>query len=454
LLDKAPKLVDHQEARAMGRGQTTFHGVPITRRDLLAAVPVGMAVGRGAVVAGEGRPRIAAIVTEYRHKSHAQGIVDRFLDGYGWEGRHYRPSLEIVSLYVDQRPSSDLSREREQRHPGLKIYPTIAGALTLGGDRLAVDGVLIIGEHGTYPRNDKGQTLYPRHEFFQQTVDVFRRSGRSVPVFNDKHLSWNWEWAKSMVETAKAMGFPFMAGSSLPVTWRLPAVDVPLGAEVVEGVCVGYGGIDSYDFHGLESLQCLVERRKGGETGVRAVTAVRGVSVWKALQSGSWDAGGCDLELFEACLCRSFRLTSPRPGYGNAYPELAQMPALARDPVLYRIEYADGLKGSLLMLSGLVRDFTVAIRIRGQSEPLSTQMYLPGLSPGQTLPDFFNPLVRHVETLFTTGTPPFPVERTLLTTGVLATAIDSLQNGQKRIDTPELLRVRYRAPRESTFWRS
>ena len=438
----------------MGRGQTTFHGVPITRRDLLAAVPVAMAVGSDTVVGGEGRPRIAAIVTDYRHKSHAQGIVDRFLDGYGWEGRHYRPSLEIVSLYVDQRPSGDLSPEREKRHPELKVYPTIAGAITRGGERLAVDGVLIIGEQGRYPRNEKGQRLYPRYEFFQQTVDVFRRSGRSVPVFSDKHLSWNWEWAKSMVETARAMGFPFMAGSSLPVTWRLPAVDVPLGAELVEGVCVGYGGIDSYDFHGLESLQCMVERRKGGETGVKAVTALRGDSVWKALRSGSWDGGGCDLELFEACLCRSFRLASPRPGYGNAYPELAQMPALAGNPVLYRIEYADGLKGSLLMLSGLVSDFTVAIRIRGQSEPLSTQMYLPGLSPGQTLPDFFNPLARHVETLFTTGTPPYPIERTLLTTGVLATAVDSLHKGQKRIDTPDLLRVRYSAPRESTFWRS
>ena len=133
----------------------------------------------------------------------------------------------------------------------MKVYPTIAGALTRGGDSLAVDGVLSIGEHGKYPRNEKGQTLYPRYEFFQQTVEVFQRSGRSVPVFNDKHLSWNWEWAQSMVATAKALNFPFMAGSSLPVTWRMPAVDTPLGAEITEAVCVGYGGIDSYDFHGF-----------------------------------------------------------------------------------------------------------------------------------------------------------------------------------------------------------
>ena len=123
-----------------------------------------------------------------------------------------------------------------------------------------------------------------------------------------------------------------MAGSSLPVTWRLPAVDVPHGAPVSEVVCVGYGGLDSYDFHGLETLQCMAERRKGGETGVVAVRRCGAQPVWKALATGSWDAGGCDLELFEACLCRSFTLTSPRPGYGNAYPELGQMPGARPRP--------------------------------------------------------------------------------------------------------------------------
>jgi hypothetical protein len=438
----------------VGRCKTTHRSIPMTRRELLATFPVALAAASEAGARAPDRPRIAALVTVYRKASHAQGIVDRFLEGYGWEGHHYRPAVDVVSLYVDQRPSNDLSQERAQRHPGMKVYPRIAEALTCGGDRLAVDGVLLIGEHGKYPRNEKGQTLYPRYEFFQQAVDVFRRSGRAVPVFNDKHLSWNWKWARSMVDTARELGFPLMAGSSLPVTWRMPAVDVPFGSEVSEAVCVGYGGIDSYDFHGLEALQSLVERRKGGETGVSAVTAVRGDNVWKALRTGSWDRGGCDLELFEACLCRSFRLTSPRPGFGHAYPELAQLPALAPDPVMYRFEYSDGLKGSLLMLNGLVRDFTVALRIKGQDAPLSTQMYLPGLSPGQTLPNFFSPLVHHIEGLFRTGIPPYPVERTLLTTGLVAAGVESLHGGQKRIDTPHLRQVHYQSPPDSTFWRS
>ena len=151
-----------------------------------------------------------------------------------------------------------------------------------------MDGVVLVGEHGNYPRNEKGQTKYPRYEFFEQIVKVFRSSGRSVPVFNDKHLSWNWEWARKMYDTSRELRFPFMAGSSLPVTWRTPSVEMPLGARVSEALCVGYGGVDSYDFHGLETLQCMVERRHGGETGVEWVQAYRGDRFWDALREGVW----------------------------------------------------------------------------------------------------------------------------------------------------------------------
>jgi hypothetical protein len=232
----------------------------LTRREVLATIPAMLVAGGGIGHFSDShpRPRIAALVTDYRHKTHGQGIVDRFLDGYGWQGRHYRPQVDIVSLYVAQKPKGDLSGEREKRHPGLKVYPTIAEALVRGTGRLDVDGVLLIAEQGRYPRNEKGQRLFPRFEFFEQTVEVFRRHGRAVPMFVDKHLSWNWKSAQTMVETSRKLNFPLMAGSSLPVTRRLPGVEVPLGADVKEAVCVGYGGVDSYDFHGLEAIQCLV----------------------------------------------------------------------------------------------------------------------------------------------------------------------------------------------------
>src|SRR5690242_16880145 len=162
------------------------------------------------------RPKIPATTPTYFKYSHPQPTVARFLAGYGWNGAHHYPAMDLVSLYVDQAGDNrDLSKERATRHPSMKIYPTIAEALTLGGSKLAVDGVVLVGEHGRYPRNEKGQTKYPRHEFFQQIVEVFRASNRSVPLFSDKHLSWNWEWAREMYDTSRELKFPFMAGSSL-----------------------------------------------------------------------------------------------------------------------------------------------------------------------------------------------------------------------------------------------
>jgi hypothetical protein len=116
------------------------------------------------------RPKLAGVVTTYFKYSHAQHIIDRFLDGYGWNGKHHHPPMDLVSLWVDQVGANDLSRERLKRHPEVKGCSSIAEALALGGSKLAVDGVVLVGEHGSYPRNEKGQTKYPRYEFFEQIV--------------------------------------------------------------------------------------------------------------------------------------------------------------------------------------------------------------------------------------------------------------------------------------------
>lgn len=436
----------------------TTPGMSISRRDILAGVPAAVAFGLAGGAASSGhdssrkRPQVAALVSEYRKYSHGQNIVDRFLGGYGWESSWHDPEVDVVSLYVDQFPESDLSRERVARYPDLKMYPTIPETLTRGGQQLAVDGVLLIAEHGTYPKNEKGQTLWPRYEFFQKTVDVFRDSGRSVPVFCDKHLSWNWNWAEEMVRTSHELGFPMFAGSSLPVCRRIPSIDMPWGAEVEEIVSVGVGGIDSYDIHSLEGMQCLAERRRGGESGVVWIHALRGDSVWDALDSGSWEAGGWDPTLFEACLCRSQTLKPADSRSRHTYPRRQDLNQLtSSEPVAYRFEYADGLRATMLLLEGLVSDITVAARLKDQSEPFSLLFYL-GSGHGMQ-PNFFNPLSRHMEEMILTGQPPYPVERTLLTTGLTAAGVESLWRGQKRLETPHLA-IQYQANRESTFRRT
>ena len=356
--------------------------------------------------------------------------------------------MDLVSLYVDQVAANDLSHERAARHPGMKIYPTIAEALTAGGNKLAVDGVVIVGEHGNYPRNERGQTKYPRYEFFQQMVKVFRESGRSVPVFSDKHLSWNWVWARQMYDTSREMGFAFMAGSSLPVTWRTPSVEMPRGARISEALCLCYGGVDSYDFHGLETVQCMVERRRGGETGVEWLEAYRGDRFWEALREGVWPK-----PLMDAALCRSHTLVPARAGFNDVFPTVDDMRRLVKDPVAYRYQHSDRVKCTVLLMNGLLRDFNFAAYVNGAAEPWSTQMYLPMPDGRTTLADFFSPQVNHCESMYLTGKAAYPLERTLLTTGLTAAGVESLFRGQTRYHTPHLA-IRYQPTKESTFWRT
>jgi len=386
------------------------------------------------------RKKLAVITTEWRYHSHAWHMAERFLTGYPINGQWHRPPFEVVSAYVDQFPKNDLSRDRE-REFGFKIYPTIAEALRCGGDKLAVDAVLIIGEHGNYKVNELGQTQYPRYEFFKQTVDVFAKDGRVVPVFNDKHLSWKWEWAKEMVDTAHKMKVPFLAGSSLPVTWRMPAIDMPFLAEVEELLCVAMGRVDSYDFHALETIQCMAERRSGGETGVKSLHALRGDAVWKAMDARAWDP-----RLFEACLCRSQTLAQTETA-NHRYPTAEQMRKWVKQPVAYLFEYIDGAKATMLLMNGLVGDFTFAARLKGQKELLSTLFYLP---PNPNVV-YSAALMSKAEEMFLTGKPPYPIERTLLTTGLVEAGVKSLAAG-KRLETPHLA-IRYQASRESQFAR-
>lgn len=250
-----------------------------------------------------------------------------------------------------------------------------------------------------------------------------------------------------MVDTARELDFPFLAGSSLPVTWRMPAVDMPHGAAVDELMCVAMGGVDSYDFHALEVMQCMAERRRGGETGVAWVESLRGDAVWKAMEAGSWRRGGWSPDLFTSCLCRSQTLRQPET-FSHRYPTPEQMRQWVSDPVVYRFQYNDGLQATMLLMNGLVGDFTFAARLKGKTEPLSTLFYLPP-NPNVT---YSAALMSKAEETFMTAEAPYPVERTLLTSGLVEAGVQSLASGQ-RVDTP-YMQVRYTVPAESTFART
>jgi hypothetical protein len=388
--------------------------------------------------------RIAIVTTVYRYLSHGQHIGDRFLVGYPYEGTWHMPNAKVVSLYVDQKPQGDLSEERAQEF-GFRVYPTIAETLCCGGNRLACDAVLIVAEHGEYPINNKGQTLYPRFEFFQQCLNVFRDSGRAVPVYNDKHLSYSFEKAKAMVAASRELGFPMLGGSSLPVTWRLPDVEMPLHAQIEEAVMVGTGGSDAMDFHALEAMQCMLERRQGGETGVKAVRLLEGDDVWEAGRKGIWSR-----ELLSSALSRSDTPQGLTVTDGRTQDLVGSgvLPSLVPHPAAYLIEYRDGLRAAMLMLKGAVEDFNFAARLRG-SGMLSTQFFLSPV-PNVT---YSACLVSKIEEMFVTGRAPYSIDRTLLTSGMLEACLTSKVQGHTRLETPELA-VAYQPTAQSQYCRS
>src|SRR5262249_47690193 len=156
----------------------------------------------------------------------------------------------------------DLTQDVSRRFK-IPVYRTIAEALTCGGKELTVDAVLSIGEHGNYSTNKLRQVEYPRKRFFDEIVAVMRKSNRFVPIFNDKHLSYRWDWSREMYDTCQKHKIPFLAGSSVPLAQRRQELELPAGSVIEEAVSIHGGGFESYDFHGCEVLQSLVEFRKG-----------------------------------------------------------------------------------------------------------------------------------------------------------------------------------------------
>jgi hypothetical protein len=391
-----------------------------------AAVTAPMAFG-----AARARLKVAAILTEFTYRSHAHVLLENFLEPYLFNGKLTSSGMDVASFYVDQFSERDMAREVASKY-NIKIYPTIAGALCLGGESLAVDAVLSIGEHGKYPINEKGQQEYPRKRFFDEIVAVFRRSGRVAPIFNDKHLSYRWDWAKEMVDTARRMKFPLMAGSSVPLAQRRPPLEIPRGAKIIEAVSIHSGPVESYDFHGLEVLQSMVESRRGGETGIARIQFLQGESLWKAASDGLWSP-----DLAQAALSTDL----PLPNVSA--PDLIR-PTDKGAPFVHHailIQYRDGLRSIVLGVSGGGGiKWHFACRIAGEPKPLATSFYV---GPWQNR-NLFKALAHAIQTHFREHRAPYPVERTLLTTGALAAAMDSRFEGARALDTPHL-NIAYKA---------
>jgi hypothetical protein len=368
-----------------------------------------------------GRKRVALIVTTYFLGSHGDVIGTRLIDGYEWGGEHIPSRVDVASMYLEQAggPRGDVGLEIAGKH-GVPRFDTVGEAIAAGdGGGVNVDGVVIIGEHGEYEHNAIGQKMYPRRRLFDTAVAAMVGGGRTVPIFTDKHLSHLFSDGRWMVDTAARLGIPMLAGSTIPLAWRVPqGTEWPATEEMNEAVAVGFGDVEGYGFHTIEGLQVHAERRGRGETGVASVQGLTGDAALAAVADGRVNA---DL-------------------FGQALDRLGLDPASRRRATetavnVFLVEYLDGLRAAVVMCGEGVRNWSAAYR--GPSHQMSCMMFLPGVTVGSPV-EHFTFLVRHIESMVMEGRSPWPVERTLLTTGILDAVMRSRGAGGERIDTPEL----------------
>lgn len=358
------------------------------------------------------------MTTVYHHNSHADMFLSRLLQGYLLDGTGEFPGMKLDALYIEQFPATDIGSRLAREH-SIPLFGDPSAALSASGPKASLDGIFVVAEHGAYPESDTGQFMYPKRAWFEKIIEHLPPSSEPPPVFVDKALELEWKDALWIYSEARRLKIPLMAGSSLPVTWRFPERDTERGAAVDEIAVLSYGRLDSYGFHALEILQSLAERRAGGERGVKRVRTLSGPDVWRALEERTVDP-----QLIQEILNRP----EGRPLRRNKPLEQT-----AKHSHLFLIEYLDGLRGSVLTLRDLYPDWTAAWRYadgRSEAAVFWTQEARPFMH--------FAHLTQLVETFFRTRRSPWPVERTLLSSGMLDALLISKRDGGAWIDTPHL----------------
>lgn len=365
------------------------------------------------------RFRIAAITTCFHPRAHADVILSRWFvpretdRAWGWNG----PRSAIASLHTHQCPDNDVSRAFCREH-GVPIHDTVADALCAGGSTLAVDGVMLICEHGKYNHSPFGSLLYPRKELFDQIVEVFRSSGRAVPVFCDKHYSWNFDWATEMVDTAREMGFFLFGGSSIPLCPRRPAINFSDAMHPINAVAIFFDQREAYGYHSLEFVQSVIEQRPGGESGVASIR--------------TWTREQLDAHLDEdrRRLLRAAIAAAPTTKPGD-YRDACQPPL----PEAFEVTHRDGARMLHVNLHGHVANWSIAM-LAGDGESILSTSALHG-GADEHFPHFAA-LSRMIEDGLTGQTLPHDPRRNLLTTGATAAMMRAFAQPGVELQTPEL----------------
>lgn len=358
--------------------------------------------------------QIAFVLEDFGLQTPAQQLLDRFLLGYRRDGGFRKlDGVRVTFARADGLESLTAV--------GLVQARVNEAGLQSADLRRALqdaDALVIV------PRSD---AVAPRENSLTTALTHAKR-GASCFVFGA--LATNLAVARTIVALAAARQVTLVSGTALPVTWRLPQIDLPPQSRVDEALIVVQGASPLAELQALDGLLPVLERRLGAERGVRQVKFLSGRELWRAGDRREWS-----WPLLSAALSRS---DSPQgdailDGRTQDLVGLGLVPKLATNPCGWLLEHSDGLRTTLLVLDGVVADFNFAVR-KTDGSNLSAQL-LRAPVPAQ---EHYSQLAAALENFFRTGTPPWPAQRSLLTAGLLDACRQTAAQPGVWLRTPEL----------------
>jgi hypothetical protein len=348
--------------------------------------------------------RVAAIVDLFTLGSAAQQLIDRLLAGYPFRGDFVRPRLRLGRIFSGGSERSDPA-----------AFAAAEGHLAARRERFGLEVTRSLDE--TWRGATGVLVVRPRPWDEAQggmVLDVVERAPRSSRVFVWGALGADLEAARRCQAAAQERGVALSAGTYLPATWRLPAVDVAAKSALRRALVVVVGEESEAFALGVEALAAFVERRAGGEAGVVKIERLDGRHVWKALDDGGWTSS-----LLAAAVSRSDSICGDpeRDGRTQDAVGLGLLQQLVPEPRAWFLEHADGLRSAVVLLNGALRDFHFAVE-DAAGAVVSAQLYR-GLRPNE---EHYSRLARLVEEFVLSGEPPHPPGRDLQIAALLGAA--------------------------------
>ena len=356
--------------------------------------------------------KLAFLLEEVSAPSPGQQLLDRFLSGYPVDGAWRTPAIETTVSAYQLLTGAENELERRAIEYGLVVARTAEQAAQ------GADAVVVV------PRRPGAVA----NEFLNRIA--LEQAAPGAACFIHGTLANSLAGARALTDLARSRQIALLAGTPMAVTWRLPAVPIPKASTIRRAVMVVQGTAPGAELHALDGLLPILEPRAGGESGVRHLQLLEGREVWRAGDRGGWSP-----RLLAAAISRS---NSPQgdpmlDGRTQDLFGLGLIPKLARSPRAWILTHADGCTSALLVLDGVVNDFNYAVELADGGVHSAQLFRAP--PPAE---HHFSLLAAVVEEFLQSGRPAWPIERSLLTAGLLETMSRPGSRRPGGVATPDL----------------